>query len=53
MTRLIGEKFPSVMGECDRDVTGVSSIFKVIHGAADLARILPIFALRWAENAAR
>ncbi len=34
-TSVIGKRFLSVMGECDRDTKGVSSIFKVIRSAAD------------------
>ncbi len=39
-TRLIDEKFPSVMGECDRDVIDSPSIFKVIRSVAALGRML-------------
>ena len=42
-TRLIDERLTSVMGECDLDSTGVSSIFQIIRNAAALARMLPTF----------
>ena len=38
---------------CDRDTIGAPATFKLIRSVAALARILPILALRWAENAAR
>ena len=30
-TKLINERFESVMGECDLEVTGTPSMFNVIH----------------------
>jgi hypothetical protein len=42
-SRLIDERFVSVMGACDLEDIGVSSIFKTIRSSvAALARMLPI-----------
>jgi hypothetical protein len=38
-TRLIDEKFASVMGECDLDVMGAPSKLSVIRKAAALTRV--------------
>jgi hypothetical protein len=38
-TRLINERFVSVMGECDLQVIGVSSIFKFTRKDATLVRM--------------
>ncbi len=40
-TRLIDEKFASVMGECVCETIGAPSIFRVIRKAAAMARMLP------------
>ena len=40
-TRLIDEKFPSVMGECDLDVVGVPSKLNVIRKDTSLTRVRP------------
>ena len=54
-TRLIDERFVSVMGECVIVTLKVRRlmIFKVIRSTAALARILSIFDLSWEDNAAR
>ncbi len=54
-TRLIDEKFTSVMGECLFVKLGLytPSIFRVIRKTTTLGRILPHFDLRIEENAAR
>jgi hypothetical protein len=52
-TRLIDERFASVMGECERDTKGMSSIFKVIGSAAVLVRMFPILELIYEENTTR
>jgi hypothetical protein len=53
-TRLIDERFVSVMGECEIVTLKVRQfIFKVIRSAAALVRMLPIFDLSYEENAAR
>ena len=41
------------MGECDLDVTGAPSIFKVIRNVVVLTRMLPTLDLNWEEKAAR
>ncbi len=41
-TRLLNERFVSVMGECDLDTTGAPSIFKIIRSAEASARLFPI-----------
>jgi hypothetical protein len=38
-TRLINEKFESVMGECDLDVMGDPSKLNVIRKSVDLTRV--------------
>ena len=35
---------------CDLDVTGVPSIFKVIHSTVDLVRMLPTFDLNYKDT---
>jgi hypothetical protein len=53
-TRLIDERFESVMGECDLEaVIGVPCILRVIRSVSTLARMLPTFDLSCEENAAR
>jgi len=52
-TRLIGESFECVMGECDLEAIGAPSILKLIRIAAALARMSPTFDLSCEENAAR
>ena len=52
-TRLTNETPVSEMGEYASDVIGVSSIFKLTHRAAALAKLLPIFALSCPRKAAR
>ncbi len=52
-TRLIDERFASVMDECDRDTVGVSSVLKVIRSVSVLVRILTIFGFTWVENPVR
>jgi hypothetical protein len=52
-TRLIDEKFASVMGECDFDMMGDPSNLSVIRKAAALARIFPTLDLSIEEKAAR
>ena len=54
-TRLIDEMFASVMGDsvCVLEVIGAPSMLRLTHKAAALARVLPTFAFRCAENAAR
>ena len=42
-TRLRGERFESVRGECDLEAIGTPTIFKLIRSAAALARMLPTF----------
>ena len=42
-----------MMGECDLDVTGATSIFNVIHSDAALTRMLPTFDLSCEENVTR
>jgi hypothetical protein len=49
-TRLIDERFPSVMGECVIVTLQVRRIFKVIRSTTTLTRILSIFDLIWVEN---
>jgi hypothetical protein len=49
-TRLIGESFRCVMGECDLEDVGVPSIFKTIHSAATFQRMLSTLDLRCEEN---
>ncbi len=49
-TRLIKERFTSVMGQCDRDVKYVLSIFKVNFSVSNLARMFPILDLSSEEN---
>ncbi len=51
--RLIDKKFVSVMGECDLDTTGTSSIFKIFRSVTDLTRRLSIFDFNWEENTLR
>ena len=52
-TRLIDERFPSVMGECVLEVIGAPSRLRLIRKTAALARVLPTFDLSCEENAAR
>jgi hypothetical protein len=52
-TRLIDERFASVMGECDLEAIGAPSIFKLIRKAAALARMFPTFDRSCEKNAAR
>jgi hypothetical protein len=52
-TRLIDEKFVSVMGEYDLDVIGTQSILIVIRKVDSLSRVRPTLDLSWEENAAR
>ena len=42
-TRLIDDRFPSVMGECDLETVGVPSIFNTIRNPSVLVRMFPIF----------
>ncbi len=50
-TRLIDERFCECDGwVCDLDVTGTSSIFKIIRCAVALVRIFTILDIRWEEN---
>jgi hypothetical protein len=49
-TRLKDERFESVMGECDLESTGVSSIFKLIRKTTDLVRMLSTLNLSCEEN---
>jgi hypothetical protein len=52
-TRLINERFASVMGECDLEAMGAPAIFNVIHSVEALARMLPTLDLRCEENTER
>ena len=52
-TRLIDERFESVMGECDLEDIGVPSTLRVIRSVPALARMLTTFDLIGEENAAR
>ncbi len=52
-TRLIDEKFTSVMGECDVDMMGAPSKSSVIRKVASLVRVRPTLILTWSEKAAR
>ena len=52
-TRLIDEKFASVMGECVCETIGAPSKLSVMRKTAALARMLPTLDLRCEENAAR
>ena len=52
-TRLIDERFASVMGECERDTKRMSSIFKVIGSAPVLVRMFPNLDLIYEENTTR
>ena len=38
-TRLIGESFECVMGECDLETIGDPSMLRLIHSATDLVRM--------------
>ena len=49
-TKLINERLVSVMGECDLDVTGAPSIFKIIRSVAAVGTILPHFDFCWERN---
>jgi hypothetical protein len=49
-TRLIDEKFVSVMGECDLDVIGVPSNLNVIRKVTVLGRVRSTFPLSCEEN---
>jgi hypothetical protein len=44
-TRLIDERFVSVMGECDLEVIDTPSIFKLIRKDVSLSRMLPTLVL--------
>jgi hypothetical protein len=48
-TRLMDERFVSVIGECVI-VKGVPSIFNVIRNTTDSARMFPTLDLSWEEN---
>jgi hypothetical protein len=52
-TKLIDERFDSVMGECDLEPIGTPSIFNVIRSATSLTRMLSILDLRCEENTTR
>jgi hypothetical protein len=52
-TRLINERFSSVMGECNLEAIGAPSIFNVMHSAAGLVRMLPTLDLNCEENSER
>ncbi len=52
-TRLIDERFVSLMGECDFEVIGVPSRLRFTRKAAALARVLPTLDLSCEENAVR
>jgi hypothetical protein len=52
-TRLIDEKFASVMGECDLDMMGDPSKLSVIRKVVVLVRARPTLFLSIEEKAAR
>jgi hypothetical protein len=52
-TRLIDERFVSVMGECDLESISSPSILRLIRNTAPLVRMLPTFDLSCEENTAR
>ncbi len=52
-TRLIDEKFASVMGECDLDMMVTPSKLNVIRKVSSLASVRPTLLWSWAEKAAR
>jgi hypothetical protein len=52
-TRLIDEKFASVMGECDLDMMVTPSKLSVIRKTDVLARDRATLLLSWSEKAAR
>jgi hypothetical protein len=51
-TRLIDEKFASVMGECDLDMMDTSSKLRVIRKVVVLTRVRPTFLWIWTEKVA-
>jgi hypothetical protein len=53
LTRLIDEKFASVMGDCDLEVMGAPSILSIIRKAVALARARTTVDFSWTEQAAR
>ncbi len=52
-TRLINERFASVMGECDLEAIGTPSIFKLIRSVGVLVRMLSTSDLSCEENTTR
>ena len=52
-TRLMNERFVSVMGECVLEAIGSPSRLRFTRKTAALARMFPILDLSWEENAAR
>ncbi len=51
-TKLIDERFPSVMGECEIVTLKVRPLYLTVYDSG-LVRILPHFDLRIEENVAR
>ena len=52
-TRLINERFASVMGECDLEGIGIPSIFKLIRKGEVLVRMVSTLDLSCDENVPR
>ena len=52
-TRLIDERFVSVMGECDLDDKGTPSMLRLTRSVSTLSRMLPTFDLICEENTTR
>ena len=52
-TRLMNERFVSVMGECVLEAIGSPSRLRFTRKTAALARMFPILDLSWEENTAR
>jgi hypothetical protein len=52
-TRLIDERFVSVMGECELESIGSPSIFKLMRKVVVLARMFPTLALSCEKKDAR
>jgi hypothetical protein len=52
-TRLIEERFPSVMGQCVLDDRGSLSILRLIRSVTSLTRMLPTIDLRCDESVSR
>ena len=52
-TRLVDEKFVSVMGECDLEVMDTPSILNIIRKVASLVRARTTLDFKWTEQVAR